>query len=70
MNVQILNEAGTAVIANGVTNNFQEEEVEVTNIDNPDVIKLDSEYQLNPAQGNRVGTICTAKYGNTAGFKK
>ncbi|TPN85142.1 hypothetical protein [Aquimarina algicola] len=70
MNVEIKNEAGTHVLATGVTNNFNAPEVEVTNIDHPDRILVDSEYQIGPVGGPYDGMICTAKYGNTAGFKR
>ncbi|CAM1340265.1 hypothetical protein [Tenacibaculum amylolyticum] len=70
MNVQILNEAGTAVIATGRSNNFQEQEIEVININNPQAIRVDSEYQIGPFGGPFEGVICTAIYGNTAGFKR
>ncbi|MFN6501694.1 MAG: hypothetical protein RMX65_032550 [Nostoc sp. DedQUE01] len=66
-NVEIENEAGTAVICQGYALNLNSP-VEVRNLTDPDKIKLHLEYQVGKVGGPYKGYMCTGKVGNTATF--
>jgi hypothetical protein len=66
-NVEIKNEAGTAVISTGLANNLNPPFL-VSNLSNPNNIVLHSEYQVRLIGGSYKGYMCTVKQGNTATF--
>ncbi|WP_426435195.1 hypothetical protein [Bradyrhizobium genosp. P] len=68
-NAEILNEAGTAVIATGYVagGNFNSP-ILVQNLNNPGAINMLSEYQVGPIGGPYIGTMCTQKLGTAATF--
>ena len=68
-NVDILNEAGTAVIAQGYAAAFGSPMV-VQNITNPAAIVVDREYQVGPTGGPYVGMSCIVTAGNMATFSR
>lgn len=68
-NVDILNEAGTAIIAQGYAAAFGSPIV-VQNIDNPAAIVVDREYRVGPTGGPYVGMSCVAIAGNVATFSR
>jgi len=57
-NVEIKNEAGTAVICTGYAANFNLP-LTVVNLSNPGVIHLNHEYQVGPVGGPYTGRMCT-----------
>ncbi|WP_414567860.1 hypothetical protein [Nostoc sp. CCY 9925] len=66
-NVEIENEAGTAVISQGYALNLNSP-IEVQNLTDPDKIKFHLEYQVGKIGGPYKGYMCTEKAGNTATF--
>ena len=68
-NVDILNEAGTAVIARGYATFFGSP-IFVQHINNPGPIEVDHDYQVGPTGGPYVGMSCIAKAGNMATFSR
>lgn len=66
-NAEIKNEAGTQVICRGYAADFNAPAT-VTNLSNPGVIHLHSEYQVGPTGGPYAGRMCTQVGGGAATF--
>lgn len=67
LNTDIYNEAGTAIICRGYTNDRFPPYM-VTNLTHPGNIHVQGAYQLSVNHGDRIGTDCTNVNGTTAQF--
>lgn len=73
MDILIKNEAGTAPVATGQSNdpNINVLDLHVTNIDPANLIRLKSEYLVGLDDGTGMtGRTCVALQGNTATFRR
>ncbi|MDJ0516650.1 MAG: hypothetical protein QNJ74_10500 [Trichodesmium sp. MO_231.B1] len=68
-NINIKNEAGTAIISTGYAGELTNPLV-VKNLSSPNLISVKSEYQISISGGDYKGYICTAKDNDSATFSK
>lgn len=67
-NTNIYNEAGTAILSTGFNAGGYTPPFIVTNLSNPALINVHSEYQVGPIDGALRGRMCIQRAGNTATF--
>lgn len=69
LNVEIRNEAGSAVISQGTVDNLLSP-LTINNLSHPNEIKVYGTYQIGPINGPYIGADCIAKDGNSAVFAR
>ncbi|OYV36546.1 MAG: hypothetical protein B7Z80_15275 [Rhodospirillales bacterium 20-64-7] len=67
-NTNIYNEAGSALLSTGYAAGGYNPPFIVSNLSNAGPINVNSEYQVEPIGGQRVGRMCVQKNGNTVTF--
>lgn len=67
-NINIYNEAGTALLSTGFAAGGYVPPFIVSNLTNPGAINVNSEYQVEPIGGVRAGHMCVQKVGNSVTF--